>query len=89
MIGGGGRSFDGVDFTKISFSRNIDDENPLEAENENGMFQISAVSSEDFIVTGILRGEEETQVAIRVCPDDYKLGEVGADGTAPEPPAYI
>jgi len=73
MIGGGGRSFEGIDFAKFSFSRdiNIDEGNPLRAENENGTFQISDISSEDFIVTGTLRGEEETTVSIRVCPDDF------------------
>jgi len=37
-------------------------------------------------ILSLLRGLEETTVSIRVCPDDFTRGEVGTNGTAPDPP---
>ena len=87
MIGGGGRSFEGIDFTKFSFSRNVDDNLPLTAENDNGEYTISDDDSLELIVTGRLNDQNERAISIRICPDSFQLGQPGEDNTAPEPPA--
>ncbi|NBC27372.1 MAG: hypothetical protein GVY08_10955 [Bacteroidetes bacterium] len=87
MIGGGGSSFEGINFNKFSFSGTVQSAIPREAENENGSYTISDVAAGEFLVTAIAKGQELTTMAVRVCPDTFRVGTVGRDGTAPEPPA--
>jgi len=87
MIGGGGRSFEGVTFNKFPFSDDVEPSTPRKAENENGSYTISDVATGEFLVTATAKGQELTTIAVRVCPDTFRVGTVGHDGTAPEPPA--
>lgn len=87
MIGGGGNSFEGVNFRKFSFRGTVEPSTPRQVENENGSYTISDVAAGEFLVTATAKGQELTTIAIRVCPDTFRVGTVGRDGTAPEPPA--
>jgi len=87
MLGGGGRSFTGIDFTQFAFSgRPAAEDDPLIRVNENGSYVISGVASDEFIVTGTISDQQGTTASVRVCPRNVRMGDIGY-GTAPAPPA--
>ncbi|REL33197.1 hypothetical protein DYD21_13160 [Rhodohalobacter sp. SW132] len=88
MLGGGGRTFQDIDFTKFNFSGRVVDGNVLEASNENGVYIISAIQPGEFIVTGSIQDSRNTMVSARVCPNGFRLGTIGYEA-APEPPACM
>lgn len=89
MLGGGGRSFENIDFRKFNFSGRVSDQNVLQSTNENGVYNISDVGPEEFIVTGTIQDARQTTVAARVCTNGFRLGHAGTNGTAPDPPPCI
>ena len=89
MLGGGGRSFTNIDFTKFAFSgRPASEDDPLVRVNENGTYVISGVTDDEFIVTGTISDQRGTTASARVCPRNVRMGEIGY-GTAPLPPACM
>ena len=51
MLGGGGRTFDGLEFEGLAFPANGVTTTGLVAENENGRYVLSAVAGQDFTIT--------------------------------------
>jgi len=49
MLGGGGRSFDGITFNDIAFAGTVSDDD--EAHNENGTYVITSSGDTDMVVT--------------------------------------
>ncbi len=49
MLGGGGRSFDNIDFENFSFAGTVDGD---DAFNENGRYNISSTADDHFILIG-------------------------------------
>lgn len=51
MLGGGGRSFEGITFNDIAFSASAISDGGLAALNENGIYVISDADDDDFTIT--------------------------------------
>ncbi|MDR9415617.1 MAG: hypothetical protein RI564_04980, partial [Gracilimonas sp.] len=86
MMGGGGRSFDGLDFDNITFNgtQGADEYN---ATNEYGSYEINsgaAISgnAQEFLVVATANTADSTEIQVRVCPDTQVMGDV--DGGAPD-----
>jgi len=86
LLGGGGRSFNGIDFTKFPFPGVIDEDDDLIASNENGTYTIIPGSANEFIVEAVVNDSNSSMIAVRVCTGKAELGQVGT-GSAPAPPA--
>ncbi len=53
MLGGGGRSFDGITFNDFAFAGTVEDvDEPANAFNENGRYHISVTSDDSFTLVG-------------------------------------
>lgn len=88
MLGGGGRSFAGIDFNKFAFTaRPVDGSSGLTAENENARYELSGLEPGEFIVTAFISDQRATTIAARICPNGFRLGDAGTGGTAADPPA--
>jgi Tfp pilus assembly protein PilE len=86
MLGGGSRSFTGLDFNTMAFSGTI--ESATSARNENALYTLPATTDanlQEFIVTAAPASGGE--IAARVCPDGMRMGIYNPDGTAAAPPA--
>ena len=84
-IDGGGRSFEGLDFTKLSLSVDISEDSDNVATNLNATYTISGQSRTEFLVTAELDDANNRFMAIRVCQNQNHLGQLGI-GSAPPPP---
>ena len=51
MLGGGGRSFEGITFNDFAFSASVVSNDGTEACNENGKYILSAATDTEFVVT--------------------------------------
>ena len=69
MLGGGGRTFEGITFNNIAFGGNVID--AQNAENEHGTYTLPVVEADtdDFIVTAIVNDTDESEIQARVCID--------------------
>ena len=83
MLGGGGRTFEGISFNNISFAGSIPEDDqgasdPLVAVNENGSYTISGngAYAATFLVTAVANDTDESELQIRVCADDSELSEL-------------
>ncbi|WP_069133525.1 hypothetical protein [Rhodohalobacter halophilus] len=83
MLGGGGRSFDGLTFRSLTFSGDVIDD--FTATNEYGTYIINsggAISgtAQEFVVEATANVSDSTKIQVRVCPDGQVMGT--PDGTA-------
>ncbi len=85
LMGGGGRTFNDIDFSKFTFPGNIDEDDNLIAYNENGTYTIIPVDANQFIIEAEVNDSESRMIAIRICSRSIALGDVDF-GTAPTPP---
>ncbi|TVR84810.1 MAG: hypothetical protein EA412_00135, partial [Chitinophagaceae bacterium] len=85
MLGGGGRTFEGITFDNLAFPGTITN-NGLTASNENGVYTIPAVgaNAQTFLVTAIPASEADdaTEIKIAVCPNNAQMGIL--DGPDPD-----
>ena len=94
MLGGGGRSFDGITFEKFSFAGEIGDDpdpaeeghDPLFGANENGVYEIITNNEDDyFVVRGVPTGAGGS-IAARVCQDQINMGDYDPNSEAAADP---
>lgn len=56
MLGGGGRSFDGITFNDFAFAGELEDDeegaDPVRAMNENGIYHIQSSGADNFTLVG-------------------------------------
>jgi len=86
MLGGGGRTFDtpnDISFNDITFGGTIN--SATEVENENAVYTISGVGSQEFVVTAEVNASEAVFIEARVCPDQMMMGQASAPGAASAP----
>lgn len=84
-IDGGGRSFEGINFTHLSLSVEIDENSSEVARNLNATYTISDQTRTEFLVTAHINDANNRFMAIRVCQNQNHLGDLGV-GSAPLPP---
>jgi len=85
MLGGGGRTFNGVSFNDVSIAgiRN----SSTEVENENGVYTIPAgITGDNFVVTAIVKDSDSSEIQARVCVETVVMGTIGggAPGDCPD-----
>lgn len=87
MLGGGGRNYTNVDFSRFHFpGRIIEGTDNLQTLNDNARYVISDQTASEFIITAFIEDGKQTTVAARVCTNTIRIGDF-ASGTAPAPPA--
>ncbi len=84
MLGGGDRSFDGLNFTNVTFNGTASDN--FTSSNEYGTYVINggaaiSGSAQNFIITATAAIADSTEIQVRVCPDTQVMG--AADAGAP------
>ena len=84
MLGGGGRSFEGISFNKFSFAGNVDSD--TEGSNENGVYTISNEGENSFAILGVPEAASGS-IAARVCADEIVMGNYDPDDDNVTPPA--
>lgn len=94
MLGGGSRTFTGIDFTHLAFGGTLaageeeGETNPLEVTNENATFTISGAGATEFLVTAQMFDSDGRYISARVCSNAIRMGEPG-EGSAPAPAACV
>ena len=87
MLGGGGRNYSTIDFSRFHFpGRIVEGSNNLVTLNDNARYIISDQTASEFIITAFIEDGKQTTVAARVCRNTIRLGDFSF-GTAPAPPA--
>ena len=85
MLGGGGRSFEGITFNDVAFAANGISANGLSAQNENGRYELPAVpaDAQTFVITAH-PSSDDTYVPGAVDDDGVLTGgtAAGDPGTA-------
>jgi Tfp pilus assembly protein PilE len=70
MLGGGGRSFEGITFNDMAFAASEITAGGLTAENENGTYTISEDDATDFLITAVPSSNPSNVGTARVRPND-------------------
>lgn len=85
-MGGGGRTFYGISFNDLSISAEVTGVENEIASNMYATYTISDHTQSEFLITAEFNDNTDRFLAIRVCQNQNRLGQVGI-GSAPEPPS--
>ena len=82
MLGGGGRTFDGITFQKFSFAGQVVDD--TNANNENGEYVLAPDGDDSFTIEG-KPDAAGGNIHARVCADEIVMGDYDPAGSAEIP----
>lgn len=86
MLGGGGRNYTNVDFSRFHFpAKIVEGSDNFVTLNDNARYVISDATPSEFIITAFIEDGKQTTVSARICSNTMRMGEF-AFGTAPPPP---